>query len=202
MGLFNACFASISSTRQRLFGLFLLLPALCLLALPADAQWQWRDKDGRMNISDRPPPKDVPDKDILKRPGSVVVRQGPSAAAPGAISTTAEGAESAAVAATPAATPASPATAASAPMSSLQREVQARKAAEAQALAAKAKADEERIATQRASNCKNARGHAANLEGGMRIARTNEAGERVVLDDQARAAELLKAREIMASDCR
>ena len=36
----------------------------------ASAQWQWIDKDGHKVFSDRAPPTDIPDKNILKRPGS------------------------------------------------------------------------------------------------------------------------------------
>jgi Domain of unknown function (DUF4124) len=39
-----------------------------LLALPAEAQWKWRDKGGRMQYSDLPPPASVAEQDILQRP--------------------------------------------------------------------------------------------------------------------------------------
>ena len=45
-----------------------LATLLMALSPTADAQWRWRDKNGQVNASDRPPPKDVPDKDILSRP--------------------------------------------------------------------------------------------------------------------------------------
>ncbi len=35
----------------------------------------------------------------------------------------------------------------------------------------------------------------------MRIARVNERGERIVLDDAERAAETQRARQVVASDC-
>ena len=44
----------------------------CMLPLLAQAQWQWIDKDGRKVFSDRAPPSDIPDKNILKQPGSRV----------------------------------------------------------------------------------------------------------------------------------
>ncbi|MDP1899235.1 MAG: DUF4124 domain-containing protein [Rubrivivax sp.] len=151
-----------------------------MLAAPAHAQWKWRDKDGQVNASDRPPPKDVPDKDILGRPSPELRRT---------------------VAAAPAAAPA--ASVASAPAkTALDREIEARKKKAEQELAAKAKADEERLAAQRSENCRRARGQLAALESGQRIARVNEKGEREVLDDQGRANELRQAREVIASDCR
>ncbi|MCY7316438.1 MAG: DUF4124 domain-containing protein, partial [Rubrivivax sp.] len=57
--------------------LSLLLAAVLLSTLPttADAQWRWRDKTGQINASDRPPPRDEPDKDILSRPASVDARR-------------------------------------------------------------------------------------------------------------------------------
>ena len=50
--------------RLTLLGLALALPAAGF------AQWQWIDKDGRKVFSDRPPPADVPDKNILSQPGA------------------------------------------------------------------------------------------------------------------------------------
>src|ERR1017187_325860 len=44
------------------------LAALALLALPAQAQWKWRDAAGHVQYSDLPPPSGTPDKDILSRP--------------------------------------------------------------------------------------------------------------------------------------
>jgi type IV secretory pathway VirB10-like protein len=157
----------------------LLILATLLAALPAQAQWKWRDKDGRITVSDRPPPREVPDKDILSRP----------AAAPRP-------------AASPASAPAPAAPAASAPMTALEREVQARRRAAEEEKAAKAKADEERNAARRAENCRQARNQLAALESGQRIARTNDKGEREVLDDAGRAQETQRARDVIASECR
>ena len=162
-----------------------LAVATLLMALSptADAQWRWRDKNGQVNASDRPPPRDVPDKDILSRPAADVRRN----------------------AAVPAAAPASSvenSAAASAPPTALEREVQARKRSAEQEQAAKAKAEEERLSMQRAENCRAARGHLATLDTGQRISRTNDKGEREVLDDKGRADEQRRAREVVASDCR
>ena len=53
----------------------LLLSLLGVLAglmpsSPAAAQWKWRDAQGRVQYSDRPPPTTVPDRDILTRPAA------------------------------------------------------------------------------------------------------------------------------------
>jgi hypothetical protein len=157
-----------------------LLSLTLLLAVPlAQAQWMWRDKEGRVTASDRPPPRDIADKDILQRP----VPESRRVAAP-----------------TPAASAAS-AVAGAAP-TALDKEVQARKKAAEAEQAAKAKADEERNAARRAENCRNARGNLATLESGVRIARTNDKGEREILEDAARNEEMRRAREVIASDCR
>ena len=39
-----------------------------LVALPATAQWKWRDSRGQIHVSDIPPPREVPDRDVLQRP--------------------------------------------------------------------------------------------------------------------------------------
>jgi hypothetical protein len=164
---------------------------LSLLSLPAAAQWMWRGADGRVNASDRPPPPGVADKDILKRPLADTRPRAPVAAAGTA------GAASAAAGPAPA-----PAPAASAPVTALEREAQARKLAAETERAAKARADEDRLAAVRASNCRTARSQVASLESGVRVVRTNEKGEREVIDDRARQEELKRARDAIASDCR
>ena len=170
---------------------------LIAMSPTADAQWRWRDKSGQVNASDRPPPRDVPDKDILSRPAADTRR---AAAAAAQAAFPASGAEGTAAAGAPVAAPA--AVAASAPPTALEREVQARKRSAEQEQAAKARAEEDRLATQRSENCRAARGHLVALDSGQRISRTNDKGEREVLDDKGRADELRRAREVVASDCR
>ena len=162
--------------------LTLMLMLMVALAAPAaHAQWKWRDKTGQINASDRPPPLDVPAKDILVRPAPEIRRVFPETAVP-------------------AASAASGATAATrAPAGDAQLE--ARRRAAEQEQASKAKVEEERVKAQRADNCRRARGHLAALEGGQRIARVNEKGEREVLDDRGRAEEVRQARGVIASDC-
>lgn len=170
-----------------------LLPALVAalllgLAVPAHAQWMWRDADGRVTASDRPPPATVADKDILSRPAQ---RAAPvlSLSPPAAASAPVAAASAAAAGPVPATTP-------------LDRELEARKRAAEQQQAARQKAEEDRLAASRAENCRRARSHAAALESGQRIARFNAQGEQEVLDDAGRADELRRAREVIASDCR
>lgn len=152
--------------------------ATLALALPADAQWRWRDASGRVTASDMPPPRDIPEKDIIQRPS---------------------GAARPAAAAAPAASAVASAPAAATPV---DKDLQAKKKAAEQEQQAKAKAEEQRNAAIRADNCARARSHLATLDSGQRLARVNDKGEREVLDDKARAEEVRRAREIIASDCR
>ncbi len=154
--------------------------AFALASLHAQAEYQWRDKSGQLHASDLPPPPDVPDKDIIKRPNPNAAARRSAAAAPAA---------SAAASAASAARGVDP-------------ELQARRTKAEQESAERAKADEERNAALRADNCARARSQLALLDSGQRVARVNERGERVFLDDQARAAEAAAARRVIASDCR
>ncbi len=156
------------------------LLGLALLCSAAQAQWTWRDKDGRVTASDLPPPREVQDKDIISRPNA---RPAPARPAPAA------SAAAAPSSAAPAAPPA-------------DRELEARKKAAEAEKAAKAKAELEKQNVQRADNCRRARAQVVALENGQRMARVNDKGEREVLDDKGRAEETRRARDIIASDCR
>ena len=103
-------------------GLYLL--ASTLLALPAEAQWKWRDKGGQIQYSDLPPPSGVAEKDILQRPST-----------PARKATAAAGADAASAAAS-----APPALVARAPAG--DKALEARQMAAAKEREAKAKADE------------------------------------------------------------
>jgi hypothetical protein len=169
-----------------------LLPSICALlaaialAGPAfgqagqTANWKYRDAQGRVVVSDLPPPAGTPDKDILERPTQVVRRV--------------------ATPPPPAASPASAATPVVAQRTDPELEARRKKAAEEQSMQQKAQQDKE--AAQRAENCSRAKSHLASLGDGMRIARTNAQGEREVLDDKGRAEEMQRARQVIASDCK
>lgn len=164
----------------------LLLTVACTWALGASAQWQWLDKDGRKVFSDRPPPQDIPEKSILKQPHGRPMAPAPVAAASAAD--------------TAPATAAKPA--ASAAGSGKDKALEEKKAQAEAAEAAKKKAEEQKLAQARAENCKRAREGKATLDSGVRMARTNEKGEREVLDDTQRAAELKRINGIIQSDCK
>lgn len=157
-------------------------------SLPAQAQWKWRDRAGIVHYSDRPPPPDVAQKDILERPPAVPDRR---AAAP----------EAAASAASAPAGVVAQGPGASAP-TGVDPELEARRRQAEQEDAGKRRAEEEKLAAQRADNCQRARSQLRALEDGLRLVRTNEKGEREVLDDRGRAEETARARAIIASDCK
>jgi hypothetical protein len=75
-----------------------------------------------------------------------------------------------------------------------------RQAAEADAQAKKQK--EEAEAKERKQNCENARKSLASLESGTRIVTTDEKGERVYMDDSARAAAISEARKAVENWCK
>ena len=150
------------------------------LSFPAAAQWKWRDKAGQIQYSDLPPPPGVADKDILQRPfGSLHQKM----SAPG---------EAASAASAPAL----------APVKAVDPELEAKRRKVDDEKAAKAKAEEEKITAMRAENCTRAKSHLRSLEDGIRIARTNDKGEREILDDKGRAEETQRVRDIIASDCK
>jgi hypothetical protein len=163
--------------------------AVAVIALPAEAQWKWRDKSGHVQYSDLPPPSGTADQDILARPSAQARRTATTALAP-------------ATATSAAASPSSASAAASSPRTGDSELEAKRKKAEAEA-AAKAKADQERNAAQRADNCTRAKGQLATLDSGIRLAHTNpKTGEREFLDDKQRADEARRTRDIIASDCK
>ena len=154
-----------------------------MTTMAVSAQWQWLDKDGRKVFSDRAPPADIQEKNILKRPGNR-----PAAAAP-----------------TPSTEPpvTAPQAASSAPkISGVDKELQEKKKKADEAEAAKRKADEEKVIKSKADNCARANQAKASFDSGVRIARTNEKGEREVMDDAARAAEMKRIQSVIESDCK
>ena len=149
------------------------------LSLPAVAAWKWRDKNGQTQYSDTPPPAGVAEQDILQRPRGTQ----PQVTAPAASA------------------PASAASGLSAEKA-VEPELEAKRRKLEAEQAAKAKAVEEKNAAARAENCTRAKSQLRALDDGVRLARTNEKGEREILDDAARATEIQRTRAMIASDCK
>ncbi|MEO3691141.1 DUF4124 domain-containing protein [Roseateles paludis] len=164
---------------------FLLLLAL-LAALPAQAQWKWRDANGVTQYSDLPPPQGTPEKDILQRPANA--KRGPVTLLP---------VGAAASAAAAAASAAAPKPAASRPDAAEQK----RQEEERQARL-KDEQEKQRMAEQRRENCSRAQENLRSLQSGTRITKVNEQGQRVFLDETQLAGETARARQLVASECR
>ncbi len=169
-----------------------IIPVVLALALfgvysSAIAQWQWVDKEGRKVYSDRAPPPDILDKDILKRPN-------------GAAKAAALAAKEAAPAVTAGA--AAPVAAASVPALGVDKDLEAKRKAALDAEAAKRKAEEERVNKTKAENCKRAKQAKATLDSGVRLSHPNAAGESEVMDDATRAAELRQVQMSIENECK
>ena len=174
----------------------LLVAALTGLSFAASAQWQWIDKDGHKVFSDRAPPTDIQDKNILKRPGNY---KPPASQAGDAGAET----DPAAATASAAGAPASPVIPASGTKpTGLQKELEAKKKQAQEAEAAKKKAAEEQVAKAKVENCARAKIAKVTFDSGVRIGRTNAAGEREIMDDSARATELKRIEGMIAKDCK
>ena len=159
---------------------------LLLVCLPAEAQWKWKDKGGRIQYSDLPPPVGTPDQDILSRP-SAPRRASIIGTAPTASAASAPFGQASAT------SPLAPRV--------VEPELEAkRKKAEAD-VAGKNKAEEDRVAVAKADNCSRAKSQLRTFESGVRVTRTNEKGEREFLDDKQRADETKHAKDAIAADC-
>ena len=170
----------------------ILVIALTGLSFSASAQWQWIDKEGHRVFSDRAPPADILDKNILKRPGNYK----PPVAPAGDAAAGTDGAASAPQAAAPV-MPAS-----SAKTSGLDKELEARKKQAQEEEVAKKKAAEEQVTKAKIENCVRAKQAKTTFESGVRVSRTNAAGEREVMDDAARAEEIKRIQSIIVRDCK
>jgi hypothetical protein len=168
----------------------LLVMALTGLSFAASAQWQWIDKDGRKVYSDRAPPAEVQDRNILKRPGSAKVPVAPSPEADGEVAAPTQNAAQLAL----------PASAVK--PTALEKELEAKKKQVQDAEAAKKKVAEEQFLKSKIENCARAKQAKATIESGARVGRTNAAGEVEVMDDVARTTELKRIQDIVNRDCR
>lgn len=167
----------------------LSVAALAGLCFAASAQWQWIDKDGHKVFSDRAPPADIQDKNILKRPGG----RKPTVAPATEAAPETEAAPAAALPLLPASGSKS---------GGLDKELEAKKKQAQEAEAAKRKAAEELVTKAKIENCARAKQAKVTFESGVRVGRTNAAGEREIMDDAARAEELKRIQGIIAKDCK
>ena len=169
-------------SRALALALALSVPALC------QAQWRWIDRNGQTVFSDQPPPPDVPAAKIVGQPGTRGKPVAETAAAP---------AQPASRAAVPLRIGASAAKASGKDKELLEKKTQAEAAEEE-----KKKAQEEEAARLRADNCTRAKRSKASFDSGVRITRMNDKGEREVLDDAQRSAEVKRLETLIARDCK
>ena len=159
---------------------------LCI-ASSSMAQWQWIDRSGRKVFSDRPPASDIPEKNIIRRPGAPLPV------------TIVSNTETDTQANEPAL--AAPNTSAPQPSADAQKEKIAAEQKKQQEEAARRKAEDEKIAKQRAENCQRAKTALATLKTGVRLSTVDAKGERSVMDDKARATEEKRLNEAIAANC-
>lgn len=160
----------------------LILCVTLAFAAAASAQlYRWVDKDGRVHYTSTPPPAGTKARAL----------QAPAAPTPAAddAAKDADAPDAAAKDAHKA-----PLTPAEQEQEFRKRQLEAQKASEKAALAAK-----ETEAKQ--ANCTRAREALATFESGQRVSRTNPQGERYYLDDDARDRETASARRAVQDWC-
>jgi hypothetical protein len=164
--------------------------------------WQWRDAQGRMVYSDRPPPVDVRPSQIVRAPSTAErgAAASPSAGAPSTASSrvspvaTKDASEGEATAKVSAGS-------AKAPKTWVEREREFReRQAEREAQAARAREDGEQAAAAKRA-CEDAQREIRTLESGLRVVSVNARGEAETLDDAQRAQRLTKAHADLARLC-
>lgn len=158
---------------------FLVAMTACIISFSSIAQWQWVDKDGRKVFSDRPPPSDVPDKNIINQPNSRLKTTGDAPV-----------------------TTAAPALITSKPGEGIDKSLMEKKAQAEASEASKRKAEEDRTARTKADNCTRALQAKAGVDSGTRLSRINEKGEREFYDEMARAVESQRIQSTIDANCR
>ena len=159
--------------------------AVSVITIPALAEWQWLDKEGRKVFSDRPPPPDIPQKSILKSSEfkALTPQQGLATALPATMAS-------------------APANKNIMPMLSRKdAELEARKKQASMLEEAEKQVETEKLSSARAENCERAKKDQAALKSGVRIALIDAKGEREFMDDAARSIETKRLQSITESDC-
>jgi hypothetical protein len=149
----------------------------------AAAQWSWKEDNGRVVYSDRPPPPEIKSSQILRQPSTMTVAPAPQPAT-GDATKAGDGKP-----------------AASGPKTIAEQEMEFRKRQQERADAERKAQDEQKKSAAKAAECERARGYLRSLEDGMRIARTDAQGNREFLDDAQRAEETERTRKMVQSLC-
>ena len=170
---------------RRAVALILTLVA-AVYASGAAAQWAWKEENGRVVYSDRPPPPNVKIQ-ILRQPA------GP-APAPSSESQPAASGDAAKAGADKGAS--------NAPKTFAERDMEFRKRQQERADNERKAQEEQNKSAAKAADCERSRGYLKSLEDGVRIAKTDAAGNREYLDDAQRAAETERARKLVDASCK
>ena len=159
---------------------------------PSEAQWAWKDGNGRVVYSDRPPPSDIKPAQITRQPSTQVLANPAPASGPlddAGKPTDAKNSD------------AKNAAPSNAPKTIAEREMEFRKRQQERADSDKKAAEEQTKNATKTAECDRARGYMKSLEDGVRVTRTDAAGNREFLNDEQRAAETDRTRKIIQSTC-
>lgn len=184
--------AQRSSLIQRLAPV--AIGVLAMLAAPAQAQYQWRDADGKMVFSDRPPPSATPTERIVRQPARSGAARALEAEQQAAADGKGDGRGEVKATLDPDGKDKEPKTP--------QEKWQALQKAKAKAAQedSERKADEAR--QQRlAEDCNRMKSYRGSLEAGVKMSTTGANGEREIMDDQRREAEMKRVRQDIADNC-
>lgn len=157
---------------------------------PSEAQWAWKDGNGRTVYSDRPPPPDIKPGSIVRQPSTQTLANPAPASGPLDDAGKPSDAKSSDAKSAP-----------NAPKTVAEREMEFRKRQQERADSDKKAAEEQTKSAAKSADCERARGYMRGLEDGVRIQRTDAAGNREYLDDAQRAAEIERTRKVIQSAC-
>ena len=182
-----------------------LVVSLVALAsvLPAVAQYQWIDANGRKVYSDQPPPASVPAKKVVQQPRNTPIPANLETIKPADTATQVDAkSDSKADGKTENENSKAAPSAKKDPNAGKDKELEAKKKAAEEAEAAKKKAEADKQAAARADNCERAKRAKMSLDSGIRTTITNSKGEREFMDDAARMVETKRIEGIIAADCK
>lgn len=162
-----------------------------LTSTPSEAQWAWKDGNGRLVYSDRPPPSDIKPASIVRQPNTQALANPAPASGPLDDAAKADGKSA----------EGKTAPAPDAPKTVAERDMEFRKRQQERAENEKKAAEEHNKSATKTAECERARGYMKSLDDGIRIARTDASGNREFLTDEQRAAEADRTRKIIQSTC-
>ncbi|MEP6608134.1 MAG: DUF4124 domain-containing protein [Burkholderiaceae bacterium] len=182
-------FASFNMIRATILAAIVLAG---MTSTPSEAQWAWKDANGRLVYSDRPPPTDIKPAQIVRQPNTQTLANPAPASGP---------IDDAAKTSDPKSPDARSVPAANAPKTVAEREMEFRKRQQERAESDKKSAEEQTKSAARTAECERARGYMKSLEDGVRVTRTDAAGNREFLNDEQRSAEVERTRKIIQGTC-